>query len=107
MLNRFWRNTRHEKHHPDPPAELAPDVAPASGSGDRAAGRGCTCEFCECRLTASGEVLRLGAKAKGFREHETTVEALKKQIDELTKERDILKAASAAIDPKKKEYRIG
>jgi hypothetical protein len=102
--SRYWKNSRLEKHHPGDPPELSadppvPPIIPATG-------RGCTCEFCGCRLTAGGEVLKLGESAKAFRKQDDLIEELKKSIDDLTKERDVLKAAAAAIAPKK-QYQIG
>jgi len=34
------------------------------------------CEFCECKVSRAGEVLKLGAKAKAFRDSETEIEKL-------------------------------
>lgn len=97
MLNRFFRNTRLEKHHPDAP-ELSPDP-PSPPAAPARTGRGCTCEFCGCRLTAEGEIIKVGDAAKSFRKQEDTILELGKNIDALTKERDILKAAQTAADP--------
>ena len=63
--------------------------------------RGCVCEFCECTLAPSGEVLKMGDAAKIFRKHEEIVEKKDNEITRLTaelaeakRERDALKAAS-------------
>lgn len=90
LSSSFWRNTRTEKHHPDAP-ELTPDPAPVPPVPPRT-GRGCTCEFCGCRLTPDGEIIKMGDTAKAFRKHEDEIEALKKTADEQTKEIAALKA---------------
>jgi len=89
-MGKFWRNTRTEKHHPDPP-ELSPDPPPIPPVPLRT-GKGCVCEFCGCRLTADGEIIKMGETAKAFRKHEEEIEALKKTADEQTKEIAALKA---------------
>jgi hypothetical protein len=86
----FWRNTRTEKHHPDPP-ELTPDP-PVIPVVPRASTRGCTCEFCGCRLTSDGEIIKMGETAKAVRKHEEEIENLKKVNDDSMKEIARLKA---------------
>lgn len=54
--------------------------------------RGCTCEFCDCQLAPSGEVLRMGDKAKNFRRHEEVVEKKDAEISRLQAEITDLKA---------------
>ncbi len=100
----FWRNTRTEKHHPDDPPELRPDPSPPPPPSR---GTGCTCEFCGCRLTSGGEIIKVGETAKGYRKQEDVIEALKKSVDDLTKERDVLKAAQRAADPPRESRPIG
>lgn len=96
---------RNEKHYPDPdPApELRPDPPPAPARSES----GTTCEFCGCKLTRGGEVLKLGETARGFRKQDDIIEGLKKSVDELTKERDVLKAAQRAADPPSEKRPVG
>lgn len=81
---------------PDDPLDTAPPAAPPSP-----ARRQCTCEFCGCYLAPSGEVLRMGDKAKEFRRHEDIVDAKDKEIARLGAEITDLKAklAPAASSP--------
>lgn len=98
-MNRFWRNTRTEKHRPDPPTDpLNTDTPPAPPPASE---RKCVCEFCGCQLTPRGEVLRMGEAAKNFRKHEEIVERkdkeianLNRELAEVKQERDALKASS-------------
>jgi len=95
MAYKFWRNTRTEKHYPDIP-ELAPDPPPVPPIPPRP-GAGCICEFCGCRLTSGGEIIKMGEVAKSVRKHESEVEGFKKQIDEQAKEIAALKTKIPAV----------
>ncbi len=55
-----------------------PDPDPLPPGDDDRGGRASslTCEFCDCRISKSGEVLKLGAKAKTFRDSESQIEKL-------------------------------
>jgi predicted RNase H-like nuclease (RuvC/YqgF family) len=44
--------------------------------------RGVVCEFCECKLTAKGEVLQMSATAKEMRKLQDRVEALGEKLTE-------------------------
>jgi len=63
---------------PDDPLETQNNPAPAPAPARE--GRGCTCEFCGCTLTPRGEVLRMGDKAKEFRDTEEKLEKLRKDV---------------------------
>ena len=69
---------------PDDPLPPGDDA----GSGTK---KKVVCEFCECALSASGDVLRIGPKAKEFRSAEETIERLNKQIGKLDEEIAALK----------------
>lgn len=43
----------------DPPIDPGPPTPPTRG-------RGCICAFCECKLTADGDVLKMSDTAKGY-----------------------------------------
>ena len=97
MINPFWRNTRTEKHHPDgDPLSTDP---PVNNPNPPVARRGCTCEYCGSTLAPSGEVLRMGDKAKEFRRHEDIVDAKDKEITRLNAEIADLKAKLTAANP--------
>jgi len=55
----------------DPPVD-PPAPAPAAP-----ATRTIVCEFCECRLTPAGEVMRMGDRARRVLKDEQTIEDLK------------------------------
>lgn len=92
--NRFWRNTRTEKHYPDPlDTGLPPAPVPAPA-------KKIVCEFCGCQLSPAGEVMRMGEEAKKYRDHGEVVVAKDKEIArlnadliEVRRERDALKAS--------------
>jgi len=74
--------------------------------------RGCTCEYCECKLAPSGEVLSMGEKAKGFRKHEEIIEKkdaeiqrLTSELAEMTRERDALRSSTRTVDRSHVEIR--
>ena len=58
------------------------------------------CEFCQCRLAPSGEVLELGEKAKKFRDHSDEMEKLQKQIREQEGKIQSLNARVSELTPK-------
>jgi hypothetical protein len=61
------------------------------------------CEFCECKLSGAGEVLKLGGKAKAFRDSEGAIDkateriaALETTIAELKTELETARATKPA-----------
>jgi hypothetical protein len=93
QVNRFWRNTRTEKHHPDDVLDtnLPPVVLPVASR------RKTVCEFCECQVTPNGEVIVIGEKAKNFRKHDEILEKRDAEIRRLTEEISALKAERDAL----------
>jgi uncharacterized protein YlxW (UPF0749 family) len=65
--------------------EPTPPPVPA-----RVPGTYTTCEFCECKVTRSGEVYSMSEKARGFRDtnesHRKEVAKLNEQIENLQRE---------------------
>lgn len=59
------------------------------------------CEFCQCKLAPSGEVLELGEKAKSFRDFPEKQEKLQKRITEL--ENELSNARTEIENLKKKD----
>ena len=60
------------------------------------------CEFCECKVSRSGEVIKLGAKAKLFRDSDGQIEKLTDRISALDAEIAALKQdleAARAVKP--------
>lgn len=74
----------------------SPPVEPHAGTEHRKI----ICEFCQCRLAPSGEVLELGEKARRFRDHSDETEKLQKQIRELEGRVQSLNAKVAELTPK-------
>lgn len=105
--NIFWRNTRTEKHRPDDPLSTDPPAAPPVNPP--ISRRGCVCEFCECTLAPSGEVLKVGDKAKLFRRHDEAIEKKDKEISRLETEVADLKAKlqAATGSPAPSTKRVG
>jgi predicted nucleic acid-binding Zn-ribbon protein len=58
------------------------------------------CEFCECRLAPSGEVLQLGEKAKKFRDHSDEMEKANRRIRELEGTIQMLNQKITELTPK-------
>ena len=58
------------------------------------------CEFCECRLAPSGEVLQLGEKAKRYRDHSDEMEKANKHVRELESQIQSLNARVTELTPK-------
>lgn len=80
-MNRFWRNTRFEKHRPDDPlATDPPRNDPPAGPRD------ITCGACGCKIARSGEILKTGDAYKSFLKHEQTIEEKDREIARLTAE---------------------
>jgi hypothetical protein len=76
---------------PDDPADLLPpgdNDPPAPAPRPRA---GLVCEYCECRLTPTGDVLKLSDKAKRWRDTEGAGDKLTARITALERENDDLK----------------
>jgi hypothetical protein len=96
--NPFWRNTRTEKHMPDP---LDPPAAPPAPPREerREGGRGCVCGFCEAKLAPNGDVLAMSTRAKKLRDLDDDNERLRAQVTSLTAEVDRLKAIAAPPAP--------
>ena len=59
---------------------FSPDDPLPPGDGGGNGPSSLTCEFCDCRISRSGEVLKLGAKAKGFRDSDGQIEKLTDKI---------------------------
>lgn len=91
---------------PDDPLDTAPAPAPAPAPAAR---RQCTCEYCGCQLAPSGEVIRMGDKAKEFRRHEDIVDAKDKEISRLNAEIADLKAKlqAAQASPARASAHVG
>jgi hypothetical protein len=67
------------------PADLIPPADPPPGPR-RPSPQLLTCEFCECRLTPTGDVLKLSDKAKAWRDTEGDREKLTKRLAELERQ---------------------
>jgi hypothetical protein len=65
---------------PPNPLESNPAVPPHAGTTPH---QKIICEFCQCKLAPSGEVLELGEKSKSFRDFPEAKEKLEKRIAEL------------------------
>jgi len=88
LVNRFWRNTRTEKHRPDDPLGTDPPRNdPPSGPRD------ITCGACGCKIARSGEILKTGETYKAFLKHEQTIEE---------KDREIARLAAEVAEEKRK-----
>lgn len=44
-------------------------------------GRRITCDFCRCSLAPSGDVLKMSAEAKTFRDQSDTIEKLRRDLE--------------------------
>jgi hypothetical protein len=89
-LNPFWRNTRTEKHHPDP---LDPPTPPTPPTPEVRSSRSCTCGFCDAVLAPNGDVLRMGARSKKLRDLEDEFEKLQTKMQTLQAEFDAYRTA--------------
>lgn len=72
----------------------APDPAPVARARqpERA-----NCEFCECQLTARGEVLKFSDRAKKFRTQNETIERLERELTEARADAQRLKDEVAQL----------
>lgn len=73
------------------PAPLRTDELPETPIVPaRAPGTYCTCEFCGCQVTRSGEVYAMSDKARGYRDsaesHRSAVASLDTQIEDLKRQ---------------------
>jgi len=55
------------------------DLAPPGGTGTGA--KRISCEFCECQLASSGEVLKRSARAKELMKFEEEITELRAELD--------------------------
>jgi ribosomal protein L29 len=88
----------------DPAIDILPPATPAalptvdrptpprSGERDRL-----VCEFCECQLTPSGEIIRYSERGKKFRDLTFTVAERDRKLGELEGELTRLRAENAAL----------
>jgi len=80
---------------------MADDPLPP-GDGDDKTPKTLVCEFCECKVSRHGEVIKLGSKAKAFRDSEGEIEKLtdtiaKRDADIATLKSDL--EAARAVKP--------
>lgn len=76
-----------------------PDPAPPSPGSNKP--KRIACEFCECSLSGSGEILgKLSGKAREFRGHAETIERQTGEIDTLKRQ---VADLTAELTAKKKE----
>jgi hypothetical protein len=101
-MNRFWRNTRTEKHRPDgdplssdPPRNDPPRNDPPP--------REIVCSACGCKLARNGEIVATGDTYKKFLKHDRIIEEkdteiarLQAELTAVKQERDALKANSGS-----------
>lgn len=71
--------------HPDDPGELLPPDPPTPGPAARVA-RELRCEHCECRLTPTGDVLRMSDVARGHLKSAEKISKLETKVAELETE---------------------
>lgn len=96
MFNRFWRNTRTEKHRPDDP--LNTDPPPASVPPAPASAKKYTCVGCGCVMTADGQdIWHMGEKYKTFQKQAETITKKDEEISRLTSELATVKQELAAL----------
>jgi hypothetical protein len=77
-----------------PPTEVAV-VAPVVSSASTL-----RCQFCDCSLTASGEVLRMSKRAKDLRDFEDDLEDAKRQLHDLG---EVNRQVQAELDELKRQ----
>lgn len=81
-----------------PPVGEPPNPNPAPvRSGDMARP---VCEFCECNLTHTGQVLKFSDKAKRYRRHDDTIEELNGKIATLETQLREARAKLAELEPR-------
>lgn len=73
--------------------------APGSESRERRPGKH-KCEFCECTLTADGEVFKMSDKAKAFSKSDDKIAALESEITSLEGTIETLRAEVADLKTK-------
>lgn len=78
----------------DPAPDPMPAPAPAPGSGS------IICEFCECTLARSGDVLKVGKRAKRMRDLEDDIEGRDRTIAEKDAEIATLRSRVAELEAK-------
>lgn len=89
-----------------PPEDIFPPVAageppaPASAHPTKATGYH-NCDFCDCRLTAGGEVMTLGDRAKKFQKLERINEEQAESLAKVEKECATLRAENATLKGEK------
>lgn len=60
------------------------------------------CEFCDCKISRAGEVIKLGAKAKVFRDSDSAIEKLTETVSKRDEQIAQLKSdleAARAVKP--------
>jgi hypothetical protein len=93
-MNRFWRNTRLEKHFPDDPLNTDPPATPPAQP------REIVCAACGCKIARSGEILSTGETYKKFLKHEQTIEGKDREISALNAELTRVKEEVTALNAK-------
>jgi hypothetical protein len=78
---------------PSPIRTESDPVDPPQPVPARVPGTYCVCEFCECKLTRSGEVYSMSEKARAYRDAN---ESHRKEITRLTQESEDLQRKLAA-----------
>jgi hypothetical protein len=101
-MNRFWRNTRTEKHRPDPDPLGTDPPAPAPAAGNPPP-REIVCSACGCKLARNGEIVATGDTYKKFLKHDSVIEQkdaeiarLERELTAVKQERDALKGSGSA-----------
>lgn len=100
---------------PPVPPELRTEEPPPQPAAPRSPGTGyLQCDFCECKLTKTGEVYAVSEKARDFRDgnekHRKEVAKLEEQIQQLTSQlttKDAELAALKGSPAKRSGIRIG
>lgn len=84
---------------PVPDTSLLPPLAAEPPAPEPTRGGRVSCGFCGSALAANGDVLRLGAEAKEFRDQEDSIAKLKRELETaavnvatVTRERDEARA---------------
>lgn len=79
---------------------IPPSPEPEPESAPKRSSRSVVCEFCECKLTPDGEILKLGARARKLRDLEDELEAAEKSVGLLEAEITRLKGLLADAESK-------
>lgn len=85
---------------------LPPDTGGGGDKGDKAP-RQVTCEFCGCKLTRHGEIVKLGEDAKRMRKAEQTIEELTEQAGRLQSAGEAYQREAETLRAEVKELRAG